>query len=437
MSSLLRPYLPGGSIFPRWEITFSLVLVVLAGSETLHAKDSKPPGNSRTEKYRVIWVADPTTEAIIAWNQVEGLPGVVHLGQEDHGRTSDHYEEAIPSQRIQMYDGMKNCFARLTGLAPDTRYYFCIRDEHGVSRRFYFQTAPSRPQPFTFISGGDSRNYRDVRILANQLSERLRPLFIAFTGDMINKDVAEEWDEWLDDWQHTTSEDGRMIPIVPHRGNHERRPETIPNLFDTPKDAYFAFQIAGDLFRYYALNSEIPAIGAQETWLENDLAEHAPSTTHLVAGYHKPMRPHVSQKGEGDNPMQWADNFYRHGLDLSLESDSHVMKRTQPLRPDPKGSEGFSAAPGDPKATVYIGEGCWGAPLRAADDAKPWTIDTESFNGFDWIRVSPEKIEVKTVRVEGHAKIPPVSDSDPFADPKGLKVWNAKDGAVLEIMADR
>ena len=83
--------------------------------------------------------------------------------------------------------------------------------------------------------------------------------------------------------------------------------------------------------------------------------------------------------------MAWADNFYRHGLDLSIECDSHVMKRTHPLKPDPNGFEGFSMAKSDPKATTYIGEGCWGAPLRAADDAKPWTVDTASFNGFDWI----------------------------------------------------
>ncbi len=91
--------------------------------------------------------------------------------------------------------------------------------------------------------------------------EKLRPLFIAFTGDMINKDRAEEWVEWLDDWQKVISKDGHVIPIVAHRGNHERRPETIHHHFDTPMDAFFAFSIGGELFRYYTLNSEIPATG--------------------------------------------------------------------------------------------------------------------------------------------------------------------------------
>jgi esterase/lipase superfamily enzyme len=392
--------------------------------------------SSKTDKYRVIWTEDPATKATIAWNQIEGEPATLHYDSTDHGRDASAYAGNQEPDRVSEYDGMRNCFVRLSGLSPDTNYYFCLSDESGTSKRFYFRTAPDKPQPFTFISGGDSRNFRDVRILANQFSAKLRPLFISFTGDMINKDEAPEWVEWLDDWQETTAEDGRMIPIVPHRGNHERRLETIYEFFDTPVDVYFSFDIGGALCRYYALNSEIPATGDQEEWLDADLKEHRNSRTHLIAGYHKPMRPHVSAKSEGENPMQWADNFYAHGLDLALESDSHVMKRTLPLKPDAAGHEGFSAAPDDPNATVYIGEGCWGAPLRAADDAKPWTIATESFNGFDWIEVTPEEIRIKTVKVQGSANFPAVDPSAPFETPDGVELWEPEGAAVLTIAAD-
>ena len=402
-------------------------------------EDANPPSKneSATDKYRLIWAGgDPTTSAVFAWNQVDGPPAVVHFGPEDHGRVVERYPHSLEPHRVQEYDDMRTCFARLSDLKPDTRYYLCLRDSQGISRRFQFLTAPAKPKPFTFISGGDSRNYRDPRIVANQICAQLRPLFIAFTGDMINRDTAEEWHAWLDDWQHTLASDGHLIPIVPHRGNHERRKETIPFLFDTSDDVYFAFSVGGDLFRYYVLNSQIPATGAQEGWLDGDLAEHHDSTRHLVTGYHKPMRPHVSAKSEGDNPMNWADNFYRFGMDLALESDSHVMKRTLPLRPDTNGSEGFSAAPSDPKATIFIGEGCWGAPLRKADDPKPWTQDLESFNGIDWIQVSPQSMKVKTIRVDESGQVDPIDPARPFDDPDGLALWKAKGGVVLEIPAD-
>lgn len=415
-------------LFPFFVVKLVLLLPASGSAET--------PPSSSTDKYRVVWTGDPTTEAVIAWNQVEGNPGTVFFGEEDGGRKPDSYPEQQEVDHTNEFDGMNNCLVRLTGLSPDTTYYFCIRDESGVSPRYHFTTAPNRSRPFTFVAGGDSRNFRDVRVAANQTAAKLRPLFIAFTGDMINKDNEVEWKEWLDDWQHTTTKDGRMIPLVPHRGNHESRPASIPSLFDTPVDVYYAFDIGGDLLRYYVLNSQIPAFGGQKAWLEEDLGERAGKRTHLVAGYHKPMRPHVSAKSEGENPMHWAATFYRHGLDLALESDSHVMKRTLPLRPDPNGEEGFSAAGDDPNATVFIGEGCWGAPLRAADDAKSWTIATESFNGIDWIEVSPEQIRVKTVRVDDPSKIEAIPVDNSFATPKGLSLWEPEGGALLTIPAD-
>ncbi len=390
-----------------------------------------------TDKYRVCWNDDPTTRATIAWNQVSGKPAKVHFDTVDHGRDAEKYSKTQSTDRVQDYDGMKNCFVRLEGLTPDTEYFFVIKDGNSTSSRFKFRTAPAQPKPFTFIAGGDSRNFKDIRIAANQLVDKLRPLFVSFTGDMINKDTANEWVEWLDDWQQTTGKDGRMTPIVAHRGNHERRPETIHNFFDTPKDAYFSFSIGGKMFHYLALNSEIPATGEQEEWLDKELGKHAGKTTHLVAGYHKPMRPHVSAKSEGTNPMAWADNFYRFGLDLALESDSHVMKRTHPLKPDDNGVEGFSAAVGDdPSATVYIGEGCWGAPLRKADDGKTWTLCTESFNGFDWIRVSEKDIQIKTPQIKNVAKVKPIDPAKPYENPDGLQLWEPESGAVLTIPAD-
>jgi len=414
----------------------SLLMLISSASGQAQPETTLSKNESATEKYRLMWNSDPATEAVFGWNQKTGEAATLHFGREDLGRAAEKYPHKVTAHRVQAYDGMTNCFAKLRGLEPDTRYFFCLKDKQGVSRRFQFLTAPEEAKPFTFIAGGDSRNFRDVRIAANKLCEKLKPLFIAFTGDMINKDVPLEWDEWLNDWQHTTGKDGHLIPIVAHRGNHERRPESISCHFDTPTDVYFALSIGGDLCRYLVLNSEIPADGAQEKWLDRELEASAGKSTHLIAGYHKPMRPHVSAKSEGTNPMLWADNFYQHGLDLAIESDSHVMKRTHPLKPDAMGVEGFSISKDDPKATVYIGEGCWGAPLRAADDAKPWTLDCDSFNAFDWIQVTPGEINIKTVKISNQAQVEAVAGVSDFETPEKLQLWSPKGGEVLAIAAD-
>lgn len=422
-------------------------IVVLSGFlSSAGAEEGKPElsrgvkflnNESNTDLFRVIWTENPSLKATIGWTQKVGEPGVLYFGKEDALRVPEEYSDSQEVDRVQEYDGLTHCFVRLSDLEADTEYYFCIKDEAGVSPRFKFRTAPDKPQNFTFIAGGDSRNFREPRVHANMLCARLKPLFVAFTGDMINHCDAPSWLAWLNDWQHTIGKDGTMIPIVPHRGNHERRPESISHYFDTNPEVYFSFNVGGDLFRYYALNSEIPAGGTQLEWLSEDLKANYQDVIHLVAGYHKPMRPHVGVKLEGSNPFTWAPVFYQYGVDLCIESDSHVIKRTFALRPDAAGHEGFSIAEAsDSHSTVYIGEGCWGAPLRAADDAKPWTLDCASFNGFDWIQVTPQQMRVKTVKVKHPSAIPEFPVTSQYETPKELELWEAEGGAILTIAAD-
>lgn len=392
---------------------------------------------SRTEKYRLVWFEDPATTATFVWNQLQGEPATLHYGTKNFDQDSKKYPASQQTDKVINFDGMRNCMVTLKDLTPDTWYFMCLSDDFGVSRRFYFRTAPNQPKPFTFIAGGDSRNFRDVRQAANTMVRKLQPLFVAFTGDMINRDNAVEWNDWLDDWQLTINEKGRLIPIAPHRGNHEARAISVPNHFGMPQDSYAAFNIGDKLFRYYILNSQIPADGAQGSWLKSDLAQNAEGVTHLVAGYHKPMRPHTSGKPLGRNPYKWAETFYKYGFDLVLESDSHVMKRTLPVKPDPRAKGGFKAAPGDPKATIYVGEGCWGAPLRNANVNYPWTVDRAAFNGFDWVHVTPEGLFDKTVKVDNVASVGEIDPSDPFANPQGLELWKPNGAEeILRIPAD-
>ena len=422
--------------FMRTITTILLWGLVVAGPLSGQSAQSNA-NTSKTEKYRLVWFEDPTTTATFVWNQLEGEPAVLHYGPQNFDRDARKYPNREKAEEVLKYDGMTNCMVTLRNLKPDSWYFMCLADEAGVSRRFYFRTAPDQPKPFTFIAGGDSRNFRDVRQAANIMCRKLQPLFVAFNGDMINRDNANEWDEWLDDWQLTLNENGRLIPIAPHRGNHEARAASIPSHFGMPKDSYAAFNIGGKLFRYYILNSQIPADGAQGRWLEKDLEEHADGVTHLVGGYHKPMRPHTSGKSLGRNPYKWAETFYEAGFDLVLECDSHVMKRTVPIKPDAGGKGGFVAAPDDPKATIYIGEGCWGAPLRRADVSYPWTVDRAAFNGFDWILVTPEALYNKTVKVDNVASVGEIDLKEPFENPKGLQLWDPKGGdEVLKIPAD-
>ena len=92
------------------------------------------------------------------------------------------------------------------------------------------------------------------------------------------------------------------------------------------------------------LNSEISAGGDQQAWLAKTLYDLRPKVRWLLAEYHRPVWPAV--KSPGKAKKFWLPLFEKFNLDLVVESDGHVIKRTVPIRNEKK----------DPTGIVYVGE---------------------------------------------------------------------------------
>lgn len=384
-------------------------------------------------RYRIIITDAPSSTITIGWDQISGDKPIVYYGKRDHGTKISEYSSKKTPERVIEYRGMNNHFVKLTKLEPDTNYYFIIKDSEDVSRRFWFKTAPRTNKKMSFISGGDSRNNREPRIKANQLVAKLKPTAVFFGGDMTNSGSDSEWIKWMDDWQHTIAKDGRMFPILPARGNHERSNKTIYNLFNTPsKDIYYNIVFGKNLFSTYTLNSEIAAGGNQYTWLKEKL--NTDRSLWKFVQYHKPMRPHQSHKEEGnDEYKNWAELFYNNRINLVSESDSHTVKTTYPIKPCYEGNdceEGFTRD--DKKGTVYVGEGCWGAPLRSNDDDKSWTRKSGSFNQMKWISVRKKEIRLHTIIVDNVTEVSENSNRVKAGTlPSGIVVWESNEEVVV------
>jgi len=393
---------------------------------------------AESRRFRCMWRDDPATTMVIGWEQVSGENPTLHYDVIDFGAQAVAYRNKKRPDRIIFSKGMHNHFVRLSGLSPNTVYYFVIKDSKDVSQRMSFKTAPGNPNTrLSIIAGGDSRNNREVRRNANRLVSKLRPHFVVFAGDMTGGDTNENWRNWFDDWQETIGSDGRLFPIVPARGNHERENGSITELFDvSSSDVYYALTFGGKLLRLYTLNTLISASGRQRTWLEEDLKANQ-NVIWKMAQYHHGMRPHTRVKApRGDVYANWANLFFDYDVKLVLESDAHVVKTTYPIRPKPTGNndEGFVR---EEDGTVYIGEGCWGAPLRPNNSNKSWTRASGSFNQFKWIFVSPREIEVRTIKTEGVHRVAEVSQDNIFEPPVGLVIWKPQSGDVLTIRNER
>lgn len=389
--------------------------------------------DGHTGRYRAMWRTDPSTSMVIGWQQFSGTDARILYQPDDGGveRWIVHY----PDRCTEIRD-MPTCFARLTGLRPDTRYRFVVRDNEGDSRVLYFHTAPANSDtPVTLLCGGDSRNNRSMRQRMNLLAARMQPLAILFSGDMTDWSTVREWQEWLDDWQLTITLDGRLIPIIPARGNHEPSNDLLTDLFDVPHpEVWYSLGFGGDLLRVYTLNSMAPATGKQAEWLEHDLSVFGPAYTWRMVQYHHPIRPHQKRKRpQHAQYAAWADLFYRHNVQLVQESDAHVVKVTWPLRPDtgPGSREGFIRD--DNAGTIYLGEGGWGAPLRKADDLKPWTRQAGSFNQFNWIRVSRDRMEIRIIDADASSHAVALASLSYGERPAGIRSWpiGGKESLVL------
>ena len=419
-----------------------LVCMTLACLTTIPVHNAQ----AATDKFRLSWTDDPATTMTIGFRPVSGSDHHVKAGKNANGANWQRYEV---SATRSWSGGFNSKFVKMEGLEPDTAYHFKVCDAAGCSAKMWFKTAPSVPSDFTFIAGGDSRTNTTPRRWGNQLVARIRPLFVLFGGDYMDGTSASEWNRWLDDWQYTRSEDGRMYPIIATHGNHENgRFDALQKAFDIPYDArnrlsYYALNVGGSMMRIYALNSE-RAQQLQKTWLADDLRDNANGKNWLIAAYHKPMRPHTRSKSEGDNRSGlWASIFLDYELDLAIDSDTHMTKYTYPIRPaqrgEPGADEGFIRD--DVRGTVYIGEGSWGAPRRPADDNKNWTLASASFYQFKLIHATPDNLHIRTVRFQNSADVTGTTpltqadqDTDPLAIPDGLDLWQAPNvGEVLTL----
>ncbi|MFT5110533.1 MAG: hypothetical protein ACI8XO_005131 [Verrucomicrobiales bacterium] len=383
-----------------------------------------------TDKYRAIWNQSPESAITIGWCQVDGEGAKLNyrvLDSEGEGVTCE------PDHQTSHLE-LESQFVRLEGLEPETSYEFIIKDSNSTSQRLSFKTAPAGEGSYSFVAGGDSRNHRDARQRANRTVAKLRPLFVCFGGDMINRSTPAEWADWLDDWQLTTGEDGHMVPIIAARGNHESSKD-VHSFFDTPiPDDYYVVDFGKGFLRVYTLNSNITRAGSQGKWLAEDLAANA-GAKWKIAHYHHPFRPHQSGKAEQHAQYNaWAPHFFKHGMDLAIECDSHVVKRTWPVRPsnEPGSDQGFIRD--DAFGITFIGEGCWGAPLRRNDDDKKWTRASASFNQVNWVCVTPEKIFSRTIKVDSAEDAGAIDPADPFALPEGMEIWEPDTGAVVTLL---
>src|ERR1035437_3840725 len=401
--------------------TYILTLIsLLLGMNTLEAA---------TRRLRATYRTDPSTTISIGWDQYSGNSPVLYYGTTDNGTNSNLYPFHSSPEVTNTDGGMNNTFVRLSGLAPNTVYYFVIKDSESTSLRYSFQTISNDPtQPLSLICGADTRAGIDTRIIGFKLVAKLRSQAVIFDGDLTDSGTNSELHDWFDNWTFSIASDGRITPIVMVDGNHEFGIINISNLFDTPYDGidfqnnYYSIPFGGSLLRVYNLNS-FDNLSTETAWLQAQLQNYGIATTWNLPQYHIPVRPILSTKtNDQDEYDQWVPLFEQYNVKLVQEADAHAFSMTWPIRSSTASGNDQGFVRDDVNGIVYFGEGGWRAPLYAADNPKSWTRGYGVFYHFMVVHFYPDRAEIYTVKLENEPNVPALTDASRMTIPSQLSL---------------
>ena len=362
------------------------LLICLSSSQTL-AQD--PPRG-----IHLTWARNDTAHTIVvSWKTSSAEAGdVVLYDTVSRGGNPDLYRFRAEG-RHETYAGANGYFhhVELTGLEPDTRYYFiCGGEQGGWSVERSFRTAPVKRKSFRFVVGGDCRRagdydygsaidippFPEIRNRISKLMASFNPSFVIFVGDFVRDGFSQEqWDNWFEmvEWYWVDSE-GVSIPIVPVIGNHEIG--VWPQVQRTKDDArnYYGQFCLPEPESWYSLDwgpdLHITVLNCQETfevlkgeekeWLWKDLKANADKLWKVVA-YHYPSFTEKSSAAAFPSEAWVKDGVFDiFHVDLVFNGHSHNYDRSEPINWLNPENERITSPD---KGTIYIVTGGWGAPL--------------------------------------------------------------------------
>ena len=358
--------------------------------------DAKLTGTNPAH-WRVIWTSDPATEAIVSWST------------KDAGKTHKVFFRAAGEKVNQEISAQRNArfsdgdffyhHAMLRKLRPGTKYFVQMESDGVKSPKFYFKTAPADDVTISMLAGGDSRSRQNVRRAMNKLMAGLLEkhpdiLALAHGGDYIKDgEKMDLWSMWLSDHELTTAKDGRMLPIIPARGNHEDEGPQYNEVFGFPKvhKGYYAMNLSSQV-RLVTLNTEAD-YKRQTGWLEKELRAAAGKYRWILAQYHRPAWPAV--KKPSDAKKYWVPLFEKYNVAMAFEADGHALKRTVPIRGNKM----------DPTGVVYVGEGGLGVSNRSPKKKNEWYLKPPGLatkgDHVQMVTLSAEKLDFKVIMRDG------------------------------------
>lgn len=358
---------------PVFTATAMFLLLILANSckeeESIHTFLKGP------------YLQNPLLDGItVMWESEELEPGEVRYGEtEKLGQSAGEYQKT----KIHM--------VMLTGLKPQTKYYYQVVTDGKKSEIHSFHTAVEEDSPFSFIAYGDNKNgpFNHEKVANLALSKD--PNFAVHNGDLVSRGgVYVQWEKlFFNPIGHLISH----VPIYTVIGNHEDNSDHYFNFFCPPCDtlAYYSFDYGNA--HIIVLNTEEEALvdgPNQLKWLVSDLEGNRDATWKFVV-FHVPPFTSGGNYYSGyriEVKELLVPIFQKYNVDMVISGHDHHYERTFPI-----GSKN------DSSAVTYIVCGNGGTPMRY-NSPREWTLYSERVFGFTRIHIDGSKLDFQSISVD-------------------------------------
>ncbi|XP_019056166.1 PREDICTED: purple acid phosphatase 15 isoform X3 [Nelumbo nucifera] len=319
--------------------------------------------------YDSVWISWITGKFQIGYNikplNPKSVASVVHYGKLRFPLSHEARGNSLIYNQLYPFEGLRNYSSgiihhvRLTGLKPDTLYYYRCGDPSipAMSDIYYFKTMPiSGPKSYPgriAVVGDLGLTYNTTSTIDHLISNK--PDLVLLIGDVtyanlyrtngtgsdcyscsfpdtpIHETYQPRWDYWGRFMQPLVS----RVPIMVIEGNHEIEEQVESRTFSA-YSARFAFpsEESGSLSTlYYSFNAggihfimlgayvSYKKSGDQYRWLEGDLANVNRSVTPwLVATWHPPWyNSYQAHYKEAEcMRVEMEELLYSYGVDIVL-----------------------------------------------------------------------------------------------------------------------
>lgn len=282
--------------------------------------------NLTTTSVVIAWRTDATADSIVRYDLVPA-------------RDCTQYQFQVSSDSLTT-----NHALTLTGLSPDTTYYYCVKSNEVVlasSESFHTARTTSNPR-FTFAVTSDVHGGgRSTVALAERIKEA-KADFLLVVGDLVPQHGGPgQLDGFFESYKRLISN----VPVFPCLGNHdwyEDNGESCLDEFYLPhnnpeeSELYYSFDYGNAHF--VSLCVVEPELldwkedSAQYNWLVNDLGNTKQVWKFVF--FHFP--PYTSGEKYHDKYLDVRETlcplFEKYGVDIVFNGHEHLYERTIPIR---------------------------------------------------------------------------------------------------------